>query len=128
MQLRLNDVIVNDTPKFLTEKPTEQSHALIIPSNDPDDPDNKLLIPLSIQGVTSTFPTRKPTAEEYETCPCYELTYETPEYEPNDPRYAQQEAAAAASTDPLLETGDQEYDSTSSVFSFQEPRGCKACC
>ena len=32
MQLRLNDVIVNDVPRFLTDKPTMHSHSLLIPT------------------------------------------------------------------------------------------------
>ncbi len=34
MQLRLNDVTVNDVPRFLTEKPTPLTHALVIPTDD----------------------------------------------------------------------------------------------
>ena len=31
MQLRLHDVIVNDTPRFLTSAPTDLTHTLAIP-------------------------------------------------------------------------------------------------
>jgi hypothetical protein len=34
MQLRLNDVIVNDVPRFLTDKPTPLTHTLVIPTDD----------------------------------------------------------------------------------------------
>jgi len=36
MQCRVNDVIVNDLPKFLASDPTDQTHALTI--KDPDTP------------------------------------------------------------------------------------------
>ena len=36
MQCRVNDVIVDKTPKFLAIKPTDQTHALTVP--DPNDP------------------------------------------------------------------------------------------
>jgi len=111
MQLRLNDVQVNDCPKFLTDKPTAESHALIVPSTDSHN-ESPLLIPLTIQGVTSTFPTRKPTPEEYELCPRYELTYASPEYDPSDARFADQEEAAAETVARLLKTGDADRAQT----------------
>ena len=36
MQCRVNDVIVDEMPKFLAIKPTDQTHALTVP--DPNDP------------------------------------------------------------------------------------------
>ena len=38
MQLRLNDVTVNNVPRFLTDKPTPLTHTLVIPTDDFDDP------------------------------------------------------------------------------------------
>jgi hypothetical protein len=52
MQLRLNDVKVNDIPKFLTENPTAYDHAIVTTGCDTDD---ELLIPLSLDGVVSVF-------------------------------------------------------------------------
>ena len=101
MQLRLNDVTVNDVPRFLTEQPTLLTHALVIPTNDFDDP---YVIPLSLHGVSSTFPTRKPTVEEYETLPHIVLTSEDPTYDPHDPSLARHEEALAKA---VLETGDR---------------------
>jgi hypothetical protein len=103
MQLRLNDVLVNDKPKFLTENPTAEDHAIIVTGDNPMD---RLLIPLSLDGVTSIFYTRKPTVQEYESCPHYELTYETPEYNPSDTRWAEQEAAICAWLAKHSQTGD----------------------
>ena len=58
MQLRLNDVVVNEVPRFLTEDVTDHTHSLVVPIEDSPTP---YVIPLSLRGVTSTFPTRKPT-------------------------------------------------------------------
>ena len=103
MQLQLNDVKVNDTPKFLTEQPTVYVHAIVATGSDTKD---ELLILLSLEGVVSVFWTRKPTIQEYESCPHYELTADGPEYDPSDGSYAQQEQAMAAWVARLAKTGD----------------------
>ena len=54
MQVRLNDVVVNEVPRFLTEEVTDHTHSLVIPIEDSPTP---YVIPLSLHGVTSTFPT-----------------------------------------------------------------------
>ena len=72
-QLRLNDVIVNDIPKILTEKPTVESHCLIVPPPI-DETYGQYLIPLGLHRVNSSFVTRKPTTQEYESCWRFELT------------------------------------------------------
>jgi hypothetical protein len=59
--MRLNDAIVNETPKFMTEMPTEKDHAIVV--TDPDSTD-QLIIPLAVRGVTLTFLARKPTQRE----------------------------------------------------------------
>ena len=100
MQLRLNDVVVDDCPKFLTaaDQLTELSHALVIPDN--QNPDKPLLIPLSLHRTNSFFPTRKPTAQEFEACDAHlDITYESPEYDPSDPSFAEQEAAYRDATE-----------------------------
>lgn len=101
MQLRVNDVIVNDTPRFLTDNPDEFTHAILVPDSSTDCP---YVIPLGLQGVTSTFPTRKPTVDEYESLPRLELTSEDPPYDPHDPTFASQEQALFAS---VWDTGDR---------------------
>jgi hypothetical protein len=60
-QMRLNDIIVSDTPKFMTEMPTEKDHAIVIINPDSND---ELIIPLLVHGVTLTFPTRKQMIDE----------------------------------------------------------------
>ena len=88
MQLRVNDIKVNDVPKFLSDEPTDQTHAIVIPVQDQDD----VVIPLSIEGVTSYFPTRRPTPLEYETIKeRYELTYDSPDWEQHSKIFLEQE-------------------------------------
>jgi hypothetical protein len=82
MQMRLNDVVVNERPKFLSMKPTEEDHAIVC---------GKLLVPLELAGVTSYFPARKPTKQEYNDCERIELTYPEPEWAPNDVWYSEEE-------------------------------------
>ena len=94
---------VNDTPKFLTEQPTAYDHVIVATGSDTED---ELLIPLSLEGVISVFWTRKPTIQEYESCPHYELTADGPEYDPLDGSYAQQEQAMATWVAQLAKTGD----------------------
>jgi hypothetical protein len=101
MQVRLNDVLISDTPRFLTENVTDLTHTIAIPTDDPAAP---YVIPLSLHGVTSFFPTRKPTPEEYESLPHLALTSDEPEYDPHDRTYASQEAVF---TQMVLDTGDR---------------------
>jgi hypothetical protein len=75
MQMRLHDVIVNETPKFQSLNPKKPSHSIRVRGENIED---VLIIPLELHGVVSCFPTLKPTQLEYETCDRYELTYESP--------------------------------------------------
>jgi hypothetical protein len=94
MQLRLNDIFVNKCPKFLTNKPTNLTHFLITIRGMTNDPDSTLLIPPTINGVTSTFLTScKSCVQEYETCLQYELMFDSPDYNPHNPTYSRQEDA-----------------------------------
>jgi hypothetical protein len=103
-QMWLNDVIVNKIPKFMTETPTEKDHAIVV--TDPDSTD-RLIIPLAVQGVTSTFLTRKPTLDEYNSCPHFTLTYDSPEFEPETERFANVEHDALSNVDWLRQTEDR---------------------
>jgi hypothetical protein len=100
----LNDVIVNKIPKFMTETPTEKDHVIVV--TDPDSND-QLIIPPVVQGVMLTFLTRKPMLDEYNTCPCFTLTYDSPEFEPKTKCFANMECDALSSIDQLWQTGDQ---------------------
>ena len=101
MQVRLNDVIISETPRFLTDNVTALTHSIAIPT---DDPNKSYVIPLALHGVTSSFPTRKPTPEEFESLAHLTLTRDEPEYDPHDTSYATQEAAL---TKMVLATGDR---------------------
>ena len=93
MQLRVNDVKVRDTPRFLTDPSDREDnqHAIVIPTPDHDD----YVIPLDLHGIISYFPTRKPSLREFDTATDrYELTYETPQWDPSSPAFAAQEANA----------------------------------
>ena len=89
MQVRVNDVKVEEIPKFLAENPTAHNHAIYFPQEG-------ITVPLALHGAKSYFPTRKPTMEEYnkstqdDGVQC-ELTYETPDWDPLDNTYNNQE-------------------------------------
>ena len=50
-------------------------------------------IPLLLRGVTSNFPTRKLTEEEFNACPQSDLTYEAPIWDPHSEIFKQEEEA-----------------------------------
>jgi hypothetical protein len=79
MQMRDNDVRVNDEPKSTVTSPTEDHHCIVFPKL--DDNIEQLRIPLLIDRVNSYFPTRRPTRQEYERSELHlrlELTAESP--------------------------------------------------
>jgi hypothetical protein len=90
MQIRLKDVVVDETPTFQYSDPTNLSHTITIKRENMND---KLIIPLDLRGVVSCFTTRKPTHEEFDTCNRYELTYESLVYDLIGSSYAEQESA-----------------------------------
>lgn len=89
MQVRMNGITVNEVPKFLLPNPTPTSHAVVL---NPDSA-HPYVIPLSLDGVTSYFSVRKPTAEEYEDdeLPHYDLTANDPLWDPSSDSFAKQE-------------------------------------
>lgn len=66
MQVRLNDVTISEMLRFLTDNVSDTTHMIAIPTDDPQRP---YVIPLALDGVTSSFPTWKPTPEEFESLP-----------------------------------------------------------
>ena len=92
MQLRDHGLAVNDEPKYMALNPTDDHHAISFrdqktPRGEP------LRIPLELHGVTSFFPSRKPTKDEYENTHdslCVELTAESPDWDPSSNRFQQQ--------------------------------------
>jgi hypothetical protein len=103
IQLRLHDVIVNETPTFPSLNPTNLSRSIIVRGDSVDD---VLVIPLALHGVVSCFPTFKPTKLELTTCDRYELTYESPEYDPYAKTFHDQEAVMMDSWGILKVSGD----------------------
>ena len=63
MQCRVNDVRVNETPRFLEKDPTDESHALIIV--DPDDPLQTITLRLALRGVTSLLNVKNVSQDEW---------------------------------------------------------------
>ncbi len=93
MQCHINDVTVNDVPKFLTCFPTDNMHALIMQNQDNDL--TNLPFPLHLQGVTSYLLVGEPTAAKWETGDIVwiNMMAENLNWDQNDPTYSSQEAA-----------------------------------
>jgi hypothetical protein len=72
-------VVVNETRKFQCLKPTNLSKSISVRGENVNE---VLVIPLDLYGGVSCFLTFKPSQKEFETCDRYELTSETPEYDP----------------------------------------------
>jgi hypothetical protein len=78
MQLRHSGVTVNDRPKHCTPTPSVDDHTIVFSDG--------FVIPLKLDGVTSYFTTRTPTAEELNQYPggdYYEVTASFPEWDPS---------------------------------------------
>ena len=83
-QLRMNDIRVNDEPKHMVASPNEYHHAVAIKVPDGGEGREELLIPLSLSGVFSYFPARKPTESEWRAATedqCLDLTADSPEWD-----------------------------------------------
>jgi hypothetical protein len=82
MQMRWNGLTVNERPKHCTPTPTRGDHSITVP-------DGNYLTPLSLHGITSYFPTRRPSQEDLarysDVGDHLESTAETPEWDPNRP-------------------------------------------
>ena len=87
MQVWMNDVRVDETPKVLTENPTDITHA----SSGKDADGIQVTIPLCSKGVTSYFLTRNLTKKEFNSCPRFDLTYEAPIWDPHSEIFKQQD-------------------------------------
>ena len=74
MQACVNDVTTNEIPKFFASNLKNETHSVIV--TDTDDPDQRVILPLDIRGVTMYFPTRYITKGEWESgsYPSLELT------------------------------------------------------
>jgi hypothetical protein len=63
MQCCVNDVTVNNQPKFLAADPTDQTHALTL--TNPNNPLQPVILPLTLRGVTSLLNVRSVTINEF---------------------------------------------------------------
>jgi hypothetical protein len=63
IQCHVNDVTMNDLPKFLVANPTDQTHALT--TNDPNNPLQLAILPLTLRGVTPLLNVRTVTIDEF---------------------------------------------------------------
>jgi hypothetical protein len=93
MQCHVNDVTVNDTPKFLVSDPTDQTHALTL--RDPVHPEQMLTLTLKLQGVISLLNVWTVTADiiNNDEIPNYNLTSPTLTWDPTSDDYGVQERA-----------------------------------
>ncbi len=82
VQCCMNSTAVNECSKFLSYKPTEDDHTLLMDDHDGNSP--PLTITLSLDGVTSYFKARCPILTEYEdmTILKYHLTSRSPPWDP----------------------------------------------
>jgi len=110
MQMRLNDITLNECPKFMENNPNDRSHTLRARQDG-----EELTIPLALRGVTSYFPTRKPSKAELSTCRRFDLTSEEPEWDPQSTAYQEQEEATVDASGLVHETGDRNRRYISSV-------------
>ena len=89
-QVREHGVRINDEPKHLVLNPTEDHHCIQIPLPSSNQNAPALLrVPLSMTGVISYFPVRRPSLSEYEQCPLdcvLAITSEEPEWDPDTTR------------------------------------------
>jgi hypothetical protein len=60
-QMQFNGIEVDDVPKHLAKDPSKATHSIYIP-------EHVIRIPLSMRGVISCLPVRKPTVQEVENC------------------------------------------------------------
>ena len=83
--MREANIVVNDTPKIQVATPTENDHSIYFP-------DARVRIPLSLWGVFSYFPTRRPTIEELrDSEDILLLTPEGRSWDPHSDVYARNE-------------------------------------
>jgi len=109
-QLRANGILVEDVPRQFDPK---SSHSIYHPTA-------QLRIPLSLDGISSGFVSRKPTWEEYKQYPHIELTSSMP-WDPSSDQFAKMEETYVSSVcvaDKML-ANDQARNASRLVFAVQ---------
>lgn len=106
MQCRVNDVTVDDLPKFLAADPTDETHALTIP--DPYDPMQTVTLPLGLNGVFSSLNVRNLSADDYDSgnFTRLHLTSDTLTWDPTTTIYEEQENAMMDYTGRVVSRND----------------------
>ena len=86
-------IMINDTPKFLTNDLTPQAHAIVINIEESDADNDKLILPLSLKVVTPYLKVYKTTKEKWQskTYLRLKLKSEHIEWNTTSTRYTEQE-------------------------------------
>jgi hypothetical protein len=103
MQMILHDLVLKETPKFQSRESTSLSHIISVRGDEADD---VLVILLDLFGVVSCFSTFKPSQDEFEICPRYELTCESPVYDPTVTFFSEKESSMTDSYEKLKPSGE----------------------
>jgi hypothetical protein len=82
--MREAGVLVSDVPKIHSIDPSINDHMLLFPDDD-------LRIHMSLRGIISYFPTRKPSIQEFNELPRLHLTPDAPSWDPHTDLYSRQE-------------------------------------
>ena len=92
MQMRMQGIGIDETPKFLAKDPTDETFAVTVPLENDDE---SLIIPLGLRGVTAYFPVSKPSVAEYEdeSIPKIDMTEQDLPWEPHSSHFMESEAA-----------------------------------
>jgi hypothetical protein len=116
IQMRLHDVVVHKSQKCQGLEPTNLSHNISVRGDNVDD---VLIIPMDLHAVVSCFPTFKLTQEKIDTCDRYEMTYESPEYDPSVKSFSKKEAGMKDSQGRLKIQGIHIPDGAKCALSTQ---------
>jgi len=108
MQCRVNDITINNVPKFLMNTPTQDSHSIM--ANNVNNPLTPLVLPVYIHSVTSWLPVSKLSLEDwilskYQTI---ELTAKQLDWEPSDTKFQESEEAMTSYGGQLVGTNDHD--------------------
>ena len=84
--MRLAGVEVDECPKFMCKNPIERNHAICFKGDQWEQ--IELQIPLQLHGTISYFASRIPTRGELKECMSYDLTPNSPSWDPHEESYA----------------------------------------
>ena len=89
----MNDVVINDLPKFLLMHPAAEDHAIV--AYDPDDHTSHLILPLKLDGVVSYLPVHQVTCADFDSGQYshINMTNEHLTWDPQSSLFSDQEAS-----------------------------------